>query len=344
MGLPPGKYAQGEPRSQVYRQVVESINGVPGVSSSSAILSLPLSGDTFNVGRGIIREGIPATPDAGSNATYLVVTPAYFDTLRIPIKAGRSFTDRDTNEAPKVIAINETMARNLFPGEDPVGRKISVWKDEKFFREIVGVVGDTRPALDGEPEAQMYVPYAQDANWGSLSLVIRTTSESTALVAAVRNAIRSVDKGIPIYNVKTLDDVVAISAASRRTPMLLLSSFAGVAMLLAMLGIYGVTAYYVTQRTHEIGVRIALGAQMKDVLKLVLTRGIIFAIVGIAIGVAGAFGLTRYLTTLLFGVPPIDLVTFTVVAAVLIVVALVASVIPARRAAKVDPLVALRYE
>ncbi|HZI47789.1 MAG TPA: FtsX-like permease family protein, partial [Pyrinomonadaceae bacterium] len=249
-----------------------------------------------------------------------------------------------TNDAPKVVIVNETMARQLWPGESPVGRKIWVWYDEKFPREIVGVVGDTRASLDTEAESQMYVPFAQDAGWGSLSLVVRTKGEPTALAGAVRNAVKTVDKGLVIYNGQTLDDVVAVAAAPRRAPMLLLSSFAGVAMLLAMLGIYGVTAYYVTQRTREIGVRIALGAQMKDVLKLVLTRGVIFAFVGIGIGVAGAFGLTRYLTTLLFGVHPIDLMTFVLVAAILIVVALLACVIPARKAAKVDPLVALRYE
>lgn len=342
VSLPAGKYQQGEPRVQIYRQLVERISSLPGVASAGAITQLPLRGDTFNLGRGYLREGDPATPEAAGSANFLAVTPTYLDTMQIPLKAGRGFTERDTNETPKVIIVNESMARKLWPGESPVGRKIWVWYDEKFHREIVGVVGDTRASLDTEADSQMYVPFAQDAGWGSLSLVVRTNSEPAALAGAVRNEIRAVDKGIVIYNVKTLDDVVTVSAAPRRTPMLLLSTFAGVAMLLAMLGIYGVTAYYVTQRTHEIGVRIALGAQMRDVLKLVLSRGVIFALVGIAIGVAGAFVLTRYLTTLLFGVPPIDLLTFILVAVILVVVALLACVIPARRAAKVDPMLALR--
>ncbi|HEX7294720.1 MAG TPA: FtsX-like permease family protein, partial [Pyrinomonadaceae bacterium] len=344
VSLPAGKYKQGEPRVQVFQQFVERISGVPGVSSVGAVSQLPLRGDTFNLGRGYLREGDPATSEASRNANFLTVTPTYFETMQIPIKAGRGFTDRDTNDAPKVMIVNETMARKLWPGESPVGRKIWVWYDEKFQREIVGVVGDTRLSLDSEAESQMYVPLAQDPGWGTLSFAIRTNGEPTDLAGIVRNEIRSVDKAVLIYNVKTLGDVVTVAAAPRRTPMLLLSSFAGVAMLLAMLGIYGVTAYYVTQRTHEIGVRIALGAQMSDVLKLVLTRGVIFALIGIAIGVAGAFGLTRYLTTLLYGVRPIDLMTFLVVAAILMVVALLACVIPARRAAKVDPLVALRYD
>jgi putative ABC transport system permease protein len=344
VALPAGKYEQGEPRLQVYRQLVERTSGLPGVASAGLVSQLPLRGDTFNLGRGYLREGDPATSEASRNANFLTVTPTYFDTMQIPVKAGRGFTERDTNDAPKVMIVNETMARKLWPGESPVGRKLWVWYDEKFQREIVGVVGDTRADLDTEAESQMYVPFAQDAGWGVLSFVVRTNSEPADLAGPVRNEIRAVDKRMVIYNVKTLDDVVAIAAAPRRTPMLLLSSFAGVAMLLAMLGIYGVTAYYVTQRTHEIGVRIALGAQMTDVLKLILTRGVIFALVGIAIGVAGAFALTRYLTTLLFGVQPIDVMTFLAVAAILIVVALLACVIPARRAAKVDPLVALRYE
>jgi len=344
VSLPAGKYQQGEPRLQVYRQLIERISGVPGVASAGAVTQLPLRGDTFNLGRGYLREGDPQTSEAAGNANFLSVTPAYFDTMQIQLKAGRGFTERDTNDAPKVMIVNETMARKLWPGENPVGRKIWVWYDEKFFREIVGVVADTRLSLDTEAESQMYVPFAQDAGWGTLSLVVRTKGDPTDLVSAVRTEIRAVDKGVVIYNVKTLDDVVAIAAAPRRTPMLLLSSIAGVAMLLAMLGIYGVTAYYVTQRTHEIGVRIALGARMSDVLMLVLSRGVIFALIGIAIGMAGAFGLTRYLSTLLFGVQPLDLMTFLSVAATLIIVALLACVIPARKAAKVDPLVALRYE
>jgi putative ABC transport system permease protein len=344
VSLPAGKYQQGEPRLQVFRQVVERIRSLPGVASAGAVTQLPLRGDTFNLGRGYLREGDPQTSEAARNANFLAVTPTYFDAMQIPVKAGRGFTERDTNDAAKVMVVNETMARQLWPGESPVGRKIWVWYDEKFQREIVGVVGDTRLSLDAEAESQMYVPLAQDSGWGTLSFVVRTNGEPAALTGAVRNEIRTVEKGVLIYNVKTLDDVVAIAAAPRRTPMLLLSSFAGVAMLLAMLGIYGVTAYYVTQRTHEIGVRIALGAQMRDVLKLVLSRGVIFALIGIAIGFAGAFGLTRYLTTLLFGVQPVDLVTFLSVAAILIIVALLACVIPARKAAKVDPLIALRYD
>jgi putative ABC transport system permease protein len=245
-------------------------------------------------------------------------------------------------ETTKVVIINETLARRLWPHESPIGRRFQIWRDEKFPREVVGVVGDTKESLEKEAGNQMYIPYAQDPTWGSLSLVVRTTGEPAALAGSVRDAIRSVDKAVPTYNLKTMNDVVSNSAAPRRVPMLLLSVFAGVAMLLAMLGIYGVTSYYVTQRTHEIGVRMALGAQIVDVLKLVLSRAMVLATIGIGIGVVGAIALTRYLTSMLFGVKPIDVVTFIAVAVVLALVVLVACLVPARRATKIDPLEALR--
>jgi putative ABC transport system permease protein len=342
--LPPRKYKQGEPRAQIYKQLVEQVKTVPGVQSAGAVLSLPLGGDTFNVGRGVLLEGRRPVPEEASNAAHLPVTPDYFRTLNIPLKEGRVFTDYDNEQAPKVVIVNETMARQLWPGESPVGRRFSIWRDEKFSREVVGVVGDTKSTLDKEGEQQMYVPYAQDATWGSLSLVVRTNGEPTAVAGSVREAIRGVDKGVALYNLKTMNDVVATSAAPRRVPMLLLSSFAGVAMLLAMIGIYGITSYYVTQRTHEIGVRMALGAQIADVLRLVLRRAMLLAVIGVGVGIAGAVAVTRYLSALLFGVKPIDVITFVAVALALVLVALLASLIPARKATKVDPLTALRYE
>jgi putative ABC transport system permease protein len=340
--LPFGKYKQGEPRAQIYKQLVDQVKATPGVKSAAAVLTLPLGGDTFGVGRGVIREGRPLTPEEQTNAQHLPITPDYFQTLQIPLKAGRTFTDQDTLESTKVAIVSETMARRLWPNENPIGRRVIVWRDEKFLREVVGVVGDTKDSLDKEAWNRMYVPYAQDPTWGSMSLVVRTNGEPTALAGSVREAIRSVDKAVPTYNLKTMNDVVFNSAAPRRVPMLLFSAFAGVAMLLAMLGIYGVTSYYVTQRTHEIGVRMALGAQIVDVLKLVLSRAMVLAAIGIGIGVGGAIALTRYMTTLLFGVKPIDVVTFAGVAFVLALVVLVACLVPARRATKIDPLEALK--
>lgn len=344
VAIPGAKYAQGEPRAQVLRQMTERIKSLPGVQSAGAVLSLPLGGDTFNVDRSYIREGRPATPEESGGAAYLVATPDYFPTLNIPLVRGRGFTDQDTEQTTKVVVVNESMARLLWPGESPVGKHIIIWRDEKFPREIVGVVGDTKPSLDVEAGPQMYVPYAQDSNWTGMSLVVRTSGEPTSLTAAVRNEIRQVDKGIPIFNVKTMNEVLAISVGPRRTPMLLLTAFAGVALLLAMIGIYGVTSYHVTQRTQEIGIRMALGAQMRDVVKLVLKGGIALSLIGIGLGLVGAFALTRLLESLLFGVKPTDIATFIVVSLALLFTALVACYLPARRATKVDPLVALRYE
>jgi predicted permease len=342
LGAPWKNYEDNERRLQLYEHLLEQVKATPGVQSTGATLSLPLGGDTFGVGRSLVPEGRPLTPAEATVAKYCAVTPDYFQTVQIPLKAGRTFTDQDNSRNTKVVIVNETLARRLWPGESPIGRHFTIYRDEKFPREIVGVVGDTKYALDKEPENEMYVPYAQDAGWGSLSLVVRTTGEPTAFAGAVRQAIRSVEKGVLVYNLKTLNDVVSTSAAPRRVPMLLLSAFAGVAMLLAMLGIYGVTSYYVTQRTHEIGVRMALGAQIADVLRLVLKRAMLLAVVGIGIGIVGAVALTRYLTTLLFGVKPVDAITFVGVGVVLAAVVFLACLIPARRAAKIDPLEALR--
>ena len=342
VGLPWKTYEEPERRRQFFEHLIDQVKAVPGVQSAGATLSLPLHGDSFNVGRSLVLEGHPMTPDEAVNSMYLSVTRDYFQTVQIPLKAGRTFTDQDNIQNTKVVIVNETLARKLWPGESPIGRRFTIWRDEKFPREVVGVVGDTKGALDKEADNQMYVPQLQDQGWGNLSLVVRTTGEPTAFAGAVRQAIRSVEKGVLIYNVKTLNDVVSTSAAPRRIPMLLMSAFAGVAMLLAMLGIYGVTSYYVTQRTHEIGVRMALGAQVGDVLRLVLKRGMLLAAIGIGIGIAGAVAVTRYMTALLFGVKPVDAMTFVGVVLVLLAVVFVACFVPARRAAKIDPLEALR--
>ncbi len=337
-------YDSNEKRAQLWRQLVDRVKATPGVESASAILSLPLGGDTFNLGRSVIREGLEEIPGNQVNSQHLVITPDYFQTLKIPIKAGRAFNDQDNLDSVKVAIINEQLAHRLWPGENPIGKRFHIWRDEKFSREVVGVVGNTKQSLDEEPRTQTYVPYGQDPSWGSLSFVVRTAGEPTAFAGSIREAIRSVDPTLPTYNLKTMDDVVATSAAPRRLPTLLLSAFAGVAMFLAMLGIYGVTSYYVTQRTHEIGIRMALGAQLNQILRLVLKQGLVLVALGIVAGVIGSWFATRLLASLLLNVSVTDSVTFIGVAVLLIIVALFACYIPARRATKVDPMVALRYE
>jgi putative ABC transport system permease protein len=337
-------YDSNEKRAQLWRQLVDQVKATPGVESVGAILSLPLGGDTFNLGRSVIREGDAEVPENAINSQHLIITPDYFQTLKIPLKAGRVFNEQDNLESVKVVIINEKFAHQLWPGQNPIGKRFHVWRDEKFSREVVGVVGNTKQSLDEEAGNQTYVPFAQDPTWGSMTFVVRTAGEPTALAGSVREAIRSVDKTLPTYNLKTMNDVVTTAAAPRRLPALLLSAFAGVAMLLAALGIYGVTSYYVTQRTHEIGVRMALGARMTQILRLVLKQGMVLVVLGVGIGVVGSWFATRLMASLLFGVSVTDSVTFIGVAVLLIIVALLACYIPARRATKVDPMVALRYE
>ncbi|HEV2915197.1 MAG TPA: ABC transporter permease [Pyrinomonadaceae bacterium] len=344
IGLPSFKY-KGKQKAEFFQRLTDEVASLPGVESAGAVLSLPLGGSNLSVGRSFIPDGRPLTPAESINAAYIVATPGYFRTMKIPLAAGRSFTERDTDEATKVVVVNETLARRVFPGESAVGKRIRVWRDEDFAREIIGVVGDTKSfALDDEPAPQMYVPHAQDTGWGGMSLVVRTTTQPTALTSAVRAAVLSIDKDQPVFNIKTMEDVAAASVANRRIAMFLLSVFAGLALLLAALGVYGVISYSIAQRTHEIGLRMALGAQRRDVMKLILRQGMGLVLVGIVIGLVAAFALTRVMASLLYEVSATDPLTFTVVALILGTVALLACLIPARRAMKVDPMVALRYE
>ncbi len=345
ISVPSNKYKEKAQRAEFFRRLMEQVAALPGAEAAGATLSLPLGGSNFSVGRSIIREGKPLSPEEASNAAYVVTAGDYFRAMQIPLKGGRVFTERDAEGAPPVVIINETLARRSFAGEDPLGKKIRVWRDEEFMREIVGVVGDTKPAaLEGESGAQIYVPQAQDAGWGGMSLAVRTSVEPASLAPSVRSLVRALDKDQPVFDIKTMDDVVSISVADRRVSMLLLSVFAGAAMLLAAVGLYGVISYTVTQRTHEIGIRMALGAQTRDVFRMVVGQGVTMALVGVLVGVAGAFVLTRVMSNMLFGVSATDPLVFVGVSLLLVFVALLACCIPARRATKVDPMVALRYE
>ena len=264
----------------------------------------------------------------------------------IPLLKGRGFSDRDVRGSQNVAIVNDTLARRYFGAEDAIGKRISLEDNpkEEDWVTIVGVVGDTKPReLRSEPVAELYMPYDQQPERG-MSLMIRYRDGGTGVAAAVRNEVLALDKDQPVYSIRTLDSVLSESVATPRFRTLLLGVFAGVALILAGVGIYGVISYAVSQRTQEIGIRMALGARATDVLKLVVKGGMMLVLIGVAIGLAGAFALTRLLTTLLFGVTPTDAATFATVSVGLIVVALFACFIPARRATKVDPLVALRYE
>lgn len=340
---PAGKFTEDAQRVNFFRQVEDRIKTLPGVQSEGMILSLPLGGDSFNLWRGFLPEGRSTQKEEEIDAAYLPVTPSYFKAMQARLMEGRTFTDSDDDRAVKVVILNDVAARQAYPGQSALGKRITVHGD-KEPREIVGVVGEMKSGLDIQPQPQTYVPYAQDGTWPSMSMVIRTSSDPAALSPAVRNELREIDKTTALFNVRPMSELLATSVAPRRTPMLLLSTFAAAALLLAVMGIYGVTAYYVTQRTHEIGIRMALGAQIGDVLRLILRSGMALALIGVVAGLAGAFALTRWMSALLFGVTPTDWLVFAIVAVSLLVTALLACLIPARRATRVDPLVALRYE
>jgi putative ABC transport system permease protein len=270
------------------------------------------------------------------------ITGDYFRALQIPLLSGRTFELRDNADAPKVVIINETIAKRHFgsPAE-AIGKRLSLWREEKFMREIVGVVGDTKTgSLTGEGGAQLYVPNAQ-ARENFMGLVIRTAGDPAAFATTLRREVQALDKDQPIYNVRTMDDVVMNSLGTRRVSMQLFAVFAIAALLLAAIGIYGVMAYTVTQRTQEIGIRMALGAQRSDVLGLVVRQGMTLAAIGVVAGLAGAFSLTRVMASLLFNVRPDDPTTYLAISFLLIVVAFLACYLPARRAAKLDPMIAL---
>lgn len=337
------KFRENQARENLYSQVLQRVEALPGVRSAGITLSLPLGGSNYSVGRAFVPEGHPLTPEESANAMYSFASSDYFRAMEIPLLAGRSFDDSDNMSAPMVVVINKTMAQRTYGSvERAIGKRITIWRDEKFPREIVGVVGDTKfSTLDNENGAQMYVPPSQDEGWGQFSLAVRTSGEPTGMTPAIRREALLVDKDLPIYNVQTMEEIVIKSIGSRRAAMLLFSVFAGAALLLAAIGIYGVMAYSVTQRTQEIGIRMALGAQAGDVLRLVVRQGVTLALIGIVVGLAGAFALGHVITSLLFGVPATDPATFLAIPLLLLFVALVACYLPARRAARLDPTVAL---
>jgi putative ABC transport system permease protein len=340
--FPPSKYAKDDEQVAFFGQVLNRLNHSPGVVAAGAVLSLPLTGaqettDVFIEG----RANPPA--DQRPEADYTVVTPEYFRALAIPLVRGRQFSDADRKDSPHVIIINDALARRYWPTEEPLGQRIRVGFEESA-REIIGVVGNIKQtALSGNTRPAMYMPL-QQRPVGGMSIVIRTNGDLASLASIARNEIHSVDPTIPVTNIRTMDEIFSASIEQQRFSTLLVGLFGGLAVALAGIGIYGVMGYAVTQRKHELAVRMALGAKTSQVLQLVLKDGLILASLGVAIGVAGAFALTRMMNSLLFDVKPTDTPTFIAVAALLMFVALLASYIPARRATKVDPLVALRYD
>ena len=328
-----------------YNQVLEKVSAVPGVQDAGLINTLPLDkGPTA----GFRVDGRPVTtPDKWPSANYRSVSPNYFRAMGIPVLQGRAYTDRDNLNSPLVMIINQKLADEEFSGENPIGKRITFGNtnnNQPVWFEIVGVVANVRSLeLSEEPTAELYFASLQDY-WPAMSLVVRSNVDSPNLSASVRRIVNEVDKSVPVSNVQTMDHVVSASITQPRFNLFLLGLFSTVAMLLSAAGIYGVTAYSVTQRTHELGIRIALGAQVGDVLRMILGQGMAVIGVGLVIGLAAAFALVRLLRSFLFGVGEKDPFTFVAITVLLLLVALLACYIPARRATKVDPLEALRYE
>jgi putative ABC transport system permease protein len=338
VGLP----SSADPAQQdaFYKQVVDRLQGLPGVQSAGAVSRLPLSG-----GNSSRSFTIPGSDRKDYLTDLQVTTPGYFHTMRIPLLQGRNFTAHDDGTAPRVAVVNQVFAQNFFSGQDPIGKFITNFGPASEKLQIVGVVANVRHrTLESSPRPAIYLAFGQ-AHWPSAVMAVRTlVSDPTALTSAAQNAVWSVDKNVPLDKVQTMEQVIAGSALRRKFTMLLLTIFAGLAMLLGAIGLYGVMAYTVSQRTREIGIRLALGAQRHDVVKLVVKQGMRLAGIGVLAGIAVSLGLTRWIAGLLFGVSATDPLTFALVALCLAAVALLANYIPARRAAKVDPMVALRYE
>jgi putative ABC transport system permease protein len=344
VSVPGWKYDTDGKIISFFKQAVDQLRVLPDVAAVGAINTLPFNGP--HSGTHVEIEGRPKPPPGQQLSTGICVTDVnYFEAMKIPLKRGRLFTEQEATEARHVVIVNEAFVRKNFPGEDPIGKRVTIYmKDENPPTEIIGIVADTKHlALNGESEAMAYWPHPELA-YSSMTFVIRTRGEAMKLAPAARNVIHTLDPQQPIREVATMDRLLSKSIASSRFNTVLLMVFALVALVLAAVGTYGVMSYAVTQRTHEFGIRMALGAGTGDVLRLVLRRGMALAIVGLMLGLVGAFALTRLLTSLLFEVKPTDAITFAVVSLSLTLVALLACYIPARRATKVSPLVALRYE
>jgi len=329
-----------------YDRALARLSELPGVTAVGATNMIPLDGNGTD--RLIEIEGYePRDASDMPDAQNRQATPGWFAAMGIPLVRGRLIERSDDNKAPRVLVVNEAFTKQFFPNGDAIGKRIRLGKLTSDFpwATIVGVVGDVRGfALEEPPLPTMYWPVAQIRATPSLAIVMRTESDPAALASAARDAIGEIDKTQPIYDMQPLDQLVAKSLDQRRFTLTLMLLFGVIALVLSSIGIYGVMAFAVTQRTQEIGIRMALGARAIDVLKMVVGSGMFLALIGVAVGLIGAFALTRLMVSLLFGVSPTDLLTFGLVAAGLLMVALLACYIPARRATKVDPLVALRYE
>ncbi len=344
--LPYAKYNTAVKQANFFKEMETRLKTVPGVRSSGAVLFLPLRVSilSFRVAvSGFGIEGRPAAPQGQEpNADVRIATAGYFDSIGIALHKGRLFDQHDDIDATRVVIVNEAMVRRHFPNEDPIGRRLFIWGSKP--REIVGVVADAKLyGLDSPVEPAIYMPFPQ-ATTTAMAVAIRTEGDPAAMASAVRSEVRKLDPELPVSDVRTMDEVLSQSLTLRRVSMLMLTIFAALALTLASVGIYGLTAYAVSRRTHEIGLRVALGASQVQILRMVIARGLVTSMIGAAVGLAAALELTRALSGMLYGVTARDPLVFAGVPLLLIAVSVLASYVPARKAMRIDPLVALRYE
>ncbi len=346
VGLSEVKY-NSDKQAQFFIELKNRLEATPGIEAASTVYPIPLSGSRFSISFKV--EGRPVAPKDEPSADFFTTGVGYFRAMGIPMIKGRDFDDRDKHGSTPVIIITETFAREHFPGEDPIGKRIepgisSIENEDSMMREIVGIVSDVRNrGLNTEPKSAYYVPQTQ-VPFSQMVAVAKTTGEPRSRISAVTKVVNAMDQDTPLFEVKTMEEYLGASVATPRFSTTLLSIFAGVALVLTVVGLYGVMSYSVAQRTNEIGIRLALGAQTRDVLLMVIKHGSKLILIGLAIGLAAAFALTRWIASLLFGVTAKDPFTFAAVAVLLAVVALIACYVPALRATKVDPMDALRCE
>jgi putative ABC transport system permease protein len=342
ISIPRLKYPEEQQRINFYQELVGRIQNLPGVTEAAAVNYVPM-GRTSSSSNFRVEGQAPPARGKEPHAEYRIVTPRYFEAISTPIKQGRAFTEQDKKGSTLVVIINEQLARRYFPAGDAVGKRL-IFDAEEGPLEIVGIAGDVKNEdLEEEAEMTAYRPFIQQP-WWSMALVVRTSSDPTQLTEAVRSEVRALDREQPVYNIKTMEQIVEESIAAKRLAMLMLGFFAFGALLLAAIGIYAVMSYAVTSRSHEIGIRMALGAQPRDILKLIIGQGLVLTLIGVVLGLAGAFALTRAMTEILYGVEATDPLTFGGISLLLSIVAFAACYIPARRATRVDPMIALRYE
>jgi putative ABC transport system permease protein len=342
VALPNGAYPDRPRRVIFFDTLIDRLEALPDVAAAGIVQAMPMRGDyilSFTI------QGRPQPrPNEEPSANYRAITANYFSAMGIPLLRGRTFTPGDTAKAPMVAIVDQLFAERHFPGQDAIGQGIDIGNGSDGFYTIVGVVGSVRhDSLDSKPGPTMYSPFSQDA-FGAMWVVVRAKGDPAQLSAAARQAVRGIDNTLPAFAMTPLAKAVSASIAQRQFSMLLLGSFAAVALLLAAVGLYGVVSYTVSQRTQEIGLRMAIGAQRRDVVRMIVGGGMKFAAIGVVIGVASALALSRVVETMLFDMTPFDPASYSGTTIVLLLVSLLACYVPARRAMRVDPLVALRQE